>query len=71
MAYDMLIAEYDCRMAFCQVVLKKSLVDMVKHNPWGLDWWDAAYQEHERQNLVPYPDPLPFVSSPANLESLG
>ena len=56
-------------MAFCQVVLKKSLVDMVEHNPWGYDWWDAAYEEHKRQNVGPYPDPLPFVSSLAGLGS--
>jgi len=56
-------------MAFCQVILKKSLVDMVKDNPWGLPWWEAAYKEHNQKeqntgNLHrKYPDPLPFPRS--------
>lgn len=57
-------------MAFCQVILKKSLVDMVKDDPWGLPWWKAAYEEHrdKEQNVGKYPDrkypdPLPFPRS--------
>ncbi|KAG9097441.1 hypothetical protein FRC07_010789, partial [Ceratobasidium sp. 392] len=48
-------------MAFCQVVLKKSLVDMVPNNPWNLDWWAAAYEEHKKEDQhCQYKDPLPF-----------
>ncbi|QRV88044.1 GMC oxidoreductase [Ceratobasidium sp. AG-Ba] len=64
-------------MAFCQVVLKKSLVDMVSKNPWNLDWWAAAYKEHEEENQytknkdpLPFPryDPEPQITSPVTKE---
>ncbi|KAG9097401.1 hypothetical protein FRC06_007589 [Ceratobasidium sp. 370] len=48
-------------MSFCQVVLKKSLVDMVPSNPWNLDWWDKAYTEHLNEDEdCKFKDPLPF-----------
>jgi len=48
-------------MAFCQVVLKRSLVDMVPHNPWGLAWWQQAYDEHVKEGEgAEFKDPLPF-----------
>ncbi|KAG8732828.1 hypothetical protein FRC12_019120 [Ceratobasidium sp. 428] len=64
-------------MAFCQVVLKKSLVDMVPSNPWNLDWWDAAYEEHVKEDWentfrdpLPFPraDPEPQITSPVTVE---
>lgn len=51
-------------MAFCQVVLKQDLVDSVKTNPYGLDWWKKAYEYHlKEQSGKVYKDPLPFVST--------
>jgi len=66
-------------MAFCQVILKKSLVEMVKDNPWGLTWWENAYKSHVEQNAslpeedrdpLPFPrqDPEPQVTSPVTPE---
>jgi len=64
-------------MAFCQVVLKKSLVDLVPKNPWGLEWWKEAYDEHERDNKqagcrdpLPFPrfDPEPQITCPVTKE---
>lgn len=50
-------------MAFCQVVLRQELVESVKNNPYGLDWWKKAYERHqEEQAGNPNKDPLPFVS---------
>lgn len=48
-------------MAFCQVVLRQELVESVKNNPYGLDWWKKAYERHqEEQAGNPNKDPLPF-----------
>jgi hypothetical protein len=43
-------------MAFCQVVLKRSLVDEVKNDPYGLGW-DIKVAEHKKTSPA---DPLPF-----------
>ncbi|KPM39261.1 Pyranose 2-oxidase [Neonectria ditissima] len=43
-------------MAFCQVILKKSLVDNVKNDPYGLGWKQIV-EEHEAKAPK---DPLPF-----------
>ncbi|KAL0260713.1 hypothetical protein SLS55_004403 [Diplodia seriata] len=43
-------------MTFCQVVLKRSLVESVKDDPWHLGW-DKIVKEHQQK----WPeDPLPF-----------
>ncbi|QRV88045.1 GMC oxidoreductase [Ceratobasidium sp. AG-Ba] len=64
-------------MAFCQVVLKKSLVDMVPNNPWKLDWWAEAYKQHQEEirhtgskDPLPFPrfDPEPQITSPLTKE---
>ncbi|KAG9097400.1 hypothetical protein FRC06_007588 [Ceratobasidium sp. 370] len=64
-------------MAFCQVVLKKSLVDIVKDNPWNLTWWKEAYEAHQKENEqtgckdpLPFPrfDPEPQITSPVTKE---
>ncbi|KAI0118221.1 pyranose oxidase [Nemania sp. FL0031] len=43
-------------MAFCQVLLKKSLVDNVKNDPYDLGW-DKIVKEHHKKHPN---DPLPF-----------
>ncbi|KAG9083146.1 hypothetical protein FS749_006264 [Ceratobasidium sp. UAMH 11750] len=64
-------------MAFCQVILKKTLVDLVKENPWNLDWWEQAYKAHEAENRktgckdpLPFPrfDPEPQITTPVTKE---
>lgn len=43
-------------MAFCQVLLKRTLVDNVKNDPFNLGWKEVVEKHHEE-----YPkDPLPF-----------
>jgi len=64
-------------MAFCQVVLKKTLVDLVKDNPWDLTWWKEAYEAHQKENEqtdckdpLPFPrfDPEPQITTPVTKE---
>lgn len=60
-------------MAFCQVILKRSLVDLVPHDPWDLKWWRDAYKEHrdtESGDPLPFPraDPEPQITSPVTKE---
>ncbi|KAK7424643.1 hypothetical protein QQZ08_008526 [Neonectria magnoliae] len=43
-------------MAFCQVILKRSLVDSVKDDPYGLGW-KRKVEEHKEKAPK---DPLPF-----------
>ncbi|KAG8736389.1 hypothetical protein FRC12_017624, partial [Ceratobasidium sp. 428] len=64
-------------MAFCQVVLKKTLVDSVPNNPWNLRWWQEAYDAHVKENEhtkckdpLPFPrfDPEPQITTPVTSE---
>jgi pyranose oxidase len=43
-------------MAFCQVLLKRSIVDSVVHDPYGLGW-TALVKKHQQDHPN---DPLPF-----------
>jgi pyranose oxidase len=43
-------------MAFCQVILKKTLVDNVKNDPYNLGWGKIV-EHHEKKHPK---DPLPF-----------
>jgi len=43
-------------MAFCQVVLKRSLVNVVENNSYKLGWGDKVKKHHEKHPN----DPLPF-----------
>jgi len=60
-------------MAFCQVILKRSLVESVPKNPWNLPWWQEAYNEHKKEDPadpLPFPraDPEPQVTTPVTAE---
>ena len=43
-------------MTFCQIVLKKTLIDEVVKDPWGLGWTQIVKEHKEK---FPW-DPLPF-----------
>lgn len=43
-------------MAFCQIVLKQSLVDSVEKDPYHLGWTEKV-EEHKKKHPN---DPLPF-----------
>lgn len=53
-------------MTFCQIVLKKSLLDSVKDDPYHLGWTAIAEKHHKDYPqdplLIPFNDPDPQVS---------
>ncbi|KAK5118592.1 hypothetical protein LTR85_008057 [Meristemomyces frigidus] len=55
-------------MAFCQVLLKRSLVDHVKDDPWSLGWKKIVehHQQEHPEDPLPFPfnDPDPQVYTP-------
>ncbi|KAK3358670.1 hypothetical protein B0T25DRAFT_563746 [Lasiosphaeria hispida] len=44
-------------MAFCQIVLGRDIVKLVKENPHNFKWWDDKVMEHEK--MCPS-DPVPI-----------
>jgi pyranose oxidase len=61
-------------MTFCQIVLKKSLIDSIKEDPWKLGWAEKSrsYQRKYPFDPIPIPvnDPDPQVSTPMKFLSI-
>ncbi|KAL9072184.1 MAG: hypothetical protein Q9157_005196 [Trypethelium eluteriae] len=57
-------------MTFCQIILKKSLIDEVPRDPYGLGWDKIAAEHHKKHPSDPLPfpfnDPDPQVTSPVS-----
>lgn len=61
------------RMSFCQVMLKRNLINDVRKNPYHLDWWATKVKEHtdrypEDPIPIPFRDPEPQVTTPLTEE---
>ncbi|KLO05211.1 FAD/NAD(P)-binding domain-containing protein [Schizopora paradoxa] len=56
-------------MAFCQIILKKELIDSIQKNPYDLPWWKERVENHvenypEDPLRFPFNDPEPQVTTP-------
>ncbi|KLO05207.1 pyranose 2-oxidase [Schizopora paradoxa] len=60
-------------MAFCQIILKKELIDSIQKNPYNLPWWKERVENHvknypEDPLRFPFNDPEPQVTTPLTAE---
>ncbi|KAK7040715.1 hypothetical protein VNI00_009621 [Paramarasmius palmivorus] len=60
-------------LSFCQVILKKELIDLIPTNPYKLDWWKEKVEKQQKNHpedplQFPYTDPEPQVTSPFTKE---